>query len=218
VLLPGLDGSSALARRFLELKPADARVLALSLPPQPFRSYAELAERMRASLPEGPLLLIGNSFSGPLALRLANLIEPVGLVLCATYVTPPGPRWLTAPAWSFVLEARPSAVLVSLALTDGDVDLAIEVAEAVRLLPPEVVASRLRMALTVDARADLEHCRCPALVLWASRDLVLGQAELELMRRLRPGARFCELDSGHLLLQSRPRLAWAQIAEFVKSL
>jgi len=213
VLLPGLDGSSELSRRFLDVKPAGSDVMALALPHEPFDSYAELAERLLPSLPSGPALLIGNSFSGPLALRLANLVPAAGLVLCTTFVTAPVPRVFARPL-SLLAGVSPSALGASILLTDGDIELAEDLALAVARVPRHVVASRIRLVMNADATGDLARCTCPLLYLRATNDLLISERQLALIREIRPDVESRDLDAGHLVLQALPRSAWAHIDDF----
>lgn len=73
VILPGLDGTDLLLGRFVDLAPVDCRVKVLPLPDNPADDYeslaASVAERIR---PMGPCHLIAESFSGPLAIRIAQ--------------------------------------------------------------------------------------------------------------------------------------------------
>jgi pimeloyl-[acyl-carrier protein] methyl ester esterase len=212
--LPGLDGSAALAQRFLMVKPAGARVLALSLPREPCASYGALAQTLAPQLPDGPLVLIGNSFSGPLALALARLRPPLGLILAATFVSPPAPRWLGRPPWSLFSKLRPSALGASLLLTGGDIELAEQVTLAVGWLSPAVIESRVRLVLEADATDDLAACPCPLLYLRASRDAVIPDAEPERIRRVRPDIEVQLLEAPHLVLQASPRWSWHHIGRF----
>jgi pimeloyl-[acyl-carrier protein] methyl ester esterase len=69
VLLPGLDGTGKLFKRFIAAAPPDVSVTAIALPPQAL-DYAELADYAARSLPDGEgLVLVAESFSGPLRWR-----------------------------------------------------------------------------------------------------------------------------------------------------
>lgn len=97
LLLPGLDGTGRLYDEFSAALPSQIDLRPLSYPADEALGYDELAERVRSELPTEPWVLIGESFSGPLALKLAaeRPAGLMGLVLVATF----GRRPLPIPAW-----------------------------------------------------------------------------------------------------------------------
>lgn len=218
VLLPGLDGTGTLFRRFLEQCPEQTSATVVSFPTDRVHTCDELAALVRGSLPPTPRILLGESFSGPLALRLANAVEAAGVVLCATFVKAPVPRALsfTTPL-SFLLRARPPLGLIAALLTGGDKDLAREVADAVSKVEREVIASRIRMVLEIDARQDLADCPCPVLYLNGLRDRIVGSGALEPIREIRGDVAVNTVDAPHLVLQARPSECWSAIALFVET-
>src|SRR5262249_52151039 len=92
VLLPGMDGTGILLEPLLELLPADLVAKVVSYPANEPCGYEGLLKIVRAALPEdGPFILLGESFSGPLAIIAADA-RPRGLqgvVLCASFVRSP---------------------------------------------------------------------------------------------------------------------------------
>jgi len=68
-----------------------------------------------------------------------------------------------------------------------------------------------------DPREDLEHVRCPALVLWGSEDVQLPLDDaFEYARRLRAPLRTIA-GCGHLLIGERPEPCAHAIDEFLAS-
>ena len=94
VLLPGMDGTGALFAPLLhELSPA-IRPLVVTYPPNERLGYAELAERVETQLPAADdYVLLGESFSGPVATLLAGRHPPGlrGLILACSFVRSPHP-------------------------------------------------------------------------------------------------------------------------------
>jgi pimeloyl-[acyl-carrier protein] methyl ester esterase len=92
VLLPGLHGSRALFSSFVALAPAWADCRPLALPTVGGQSFDEIADAILPELRslEG-FVLLGESFSGPIAARLsARLEQKVALlVLCNPVVEMP---------------------------------------------------------------------------------------------------------------------------------
>src|SRR6266567_2475238 len=76
VLLPGLDGTGKLFAAFVRALGAgvESRVIGYS-PDEPL-GYEELEPQVRAALPrDRPYVLLGESFSGPIAMRIAASVR-----------------------------------------------------------------------------------------------------------------------------------------------
>lgn len=98
-------------------------------------------------------------------------------------------------------------------------------------LPPELVeaflsgpprhtdtVSAAKALVRDDPRPDLEHVRCPSLVLWGARDHQLPVEDaFDYARRLRAPLRVIA-DCGHLLIGERPDACAAAIRDFADSL
>jgi pimeloyl-ACP methyl ester carboxylesterase len=94
VLLPGLDGTGILFKPLIAALPPEVSTVVVAYPGEQPLGYAELLPVVLAALPtEHAFVLLGESFSGPLAVMAAATRPPglVGLVLCATFVQNPHP-------------------------------------------------------------------------------------------------------------------------------
>jgi pimeloyl-ACP methyl ester carboxylesterase len=68
-----------------------------------------------------------------------------------------------------------------------------------------------------DPRADLEHVRCPTVVLWGARDPQLPVDDaFDYARRLRAPLRLVA-DCGHLVIGERPRACLDALAELERA-
>ncbi len=91
VLLPGLDGTGILFKPFIEALPRDIETLIVSYPSDLKLSYIELVDFVMSQLPEEKFILIGESFSGPIAYQIA-LRAPENLksvIFVATFLSNP---------------------------------------------------------------------------------------------------------------------------------
>lgn len=219
VLLPGLDGTGRLFAPLLATLPAGYSATAIVYPPTECASYAELQHRVADLLPSGePFVMVAESFSGPIAIRLAaraprNL---QALVLCATFAHAPrgllirsllrlSSRWLFAippPRWSIRL------LLAGAGASD---DLVSSSRDAIASVLPSVLRDRLRQAIAVDVRSDLRAISIPIFYLQATRDRLIGPSSAERMRKIRPEMLIKSIDAPHLLLQRRPAEAIREI-------
>jgi len=211
-----LDGTGELFQRFTAAAPAGFPVRCVRLPSDRPRGYRELADWLRDQLPSEPVALVAESFSGPLALLVAEQCpRVVGVVLCASFVLPPLPS-LFANLPKFIWSRPPPVAILRTFLTGGDHALAEAVQNAVSRITGEVISSRVSAALRVDVTAQLKRISQPILCLRATHDRIIPCASTAVIRALKPSAQFVEIHAPHLLLQSRPSEAWTHIGPFLE--
>jgi len=99
LFLPGMDGTGLLFEPMVKALPPSLTAHVVAYPPDQPLGYNELLQLIQKAADEGgDFVVVGESFSGPLALMLA-VRRPVGLggvVLCASFVRFPLPvpeRW-----------------------------------------------------------------------------------------------------------------------------
>lgn len=222
VLLPGLDGTGELFRPLWHELPVGWSVITHSYPADPRLGYDELTEHAWAALPtDGPLVLLGESFSGPVAIRLAaRLGDRVdALILCCTFASNPRPvlgwlrpwvDWLPAPS-------RLPAGLPSLALlgTSAPASARSRFEDVLARLPAALVRARLKMVMQVDVCTELAAVRAPVLYLQARDDRLVPRNAGRQIVETRPGTKLVSLPGPHALLQVAPRPAAAAMAAFL---
>lgn len=223
VLLPGLDGTGLMFGPFVAALAAagfEARVVRY---PPALVSYAACTHFAHTLLPrDRPFLLLGESFSGPVALALAAG-EPeglVGLVLCGTFARNPRPGLAWAASLLGLLPGRlPLGLLRFLLLgrwaTPALMDLAQTLAPQV---PAATLKGRLRSVVAVDQTALLDRLRVPSLALIAAHDRLVPPGAGEWLRFHRPDLDIVRLQGPHWLLQTRPDTAVQAIAAFLDRL
>src|SRR5215472_16577009 len=95
VLLPGLDGTGELFADFVAALPPTIEATVIAYPAREFLTYAELSPLVRDQVAHlGPFVLLGESFSSPLAATLAGSrpANLAGLIICAGFVSNPFPH------------------------------------------------------------------------------------------------------------------------------
>ncbi len=223
LLLPGLDGSTNLFARFIQAASGALDLRGVPYPRDRFLDYPELEQLVRSRLPRGePYAILGESFGGPLALRVAATKPEglVGVVLAATFHRKPANLLIAraaplGPAF-FRLPLPPHVVRLLLAGGDAPQDLVEEVREAVRQVPANVMAARARAALAVDESEALRKCPVPLLFLGGKRDRLLRSTIPSEIRALQPRVEVRMLDTPHLVLQRRPEEAMRIVEEFLQ--
>lgn len=221
VLLPGLDGTGILFEPLVrELGDACASRI-VSYPQDPELGYRELTGLVRDQLPEGDFFLLGESFSGPVALRLAGE-KPRGLrgvILCATFIRNPSPvfpAFLAFLVRSPLFMAWPMSTKLNVLTSGGPSGEIRELMRRVRQRTNRaVLASRTREALRVDVEKELGGCAYPLLYLAGARDVVVPKRNLHVILSVRPDVRTETLATSHLVLQETPREAAALIEAFM---
>ncbi len=219
--LPGLHGTDDLFDPLARAAPRGTTVETVSYPPDRELDYAAHLEIARRSLPDGgPFLLLGESFSGPIAVRLAAEAPPglVGLVLCASFVRPPSWSGFRHLPWK-TLFSRPVPRHVIRRRLAGpwiSPEIVAAVRGVTRKVAPSVLATRLREALTVDARDALARVEVPILDLRGTRDRLVPRRCRHAILAVRPDVRTAEIEAPHMLLQIAPLEAWGAIERFLR--
>jgi pimeloyl-[acyl-carrier protein] methyl ester esterase len=222
VLLPGMDGTGLLFAPFVRALPDWVKPVVVAYPGDRPLDYAGHLELVMAALPvDGPFVILGESFSGPLALMVAAR-RPKGLrgvILAATFVTwPLGlPVWLARLAVSCgVFRAKSTRLFLRIVLgKNATVELKGLFPAALARLTPEVLAARARAVMAVNCTEELRSCHVPVLTLVAERDRIVGRRSPELMQQVRPDLELARFDSPHLILQLATDEAVERICRFL---
>ena len=225
VLLPGLDGTGILYDPFLEALPPTLRPHVVAYPPDQCLGYSELLPLIMEALPrEGDFVLLGESFSGPLALLAAARRPPSlrAVVLCASFIGKPVrfvPRCAHNWVRPFLFRHFPPFALFR-ALFGGYPAQPLRqlIAKARSMVAPSVLACRVRAVLDVDVSEELRACPVPILYLAGARDRVVPRWNLRAIQAVRPDVQSITLPAPHLVLQTRPIEAAQAIADFLASL
>jgi pimeloyl-ACP methyl ester carboxylesterase len=175
-----------------------------------------------AQLPDSePYILVGESFSGPIAVSIAatNPPELCGLVLVGSFVETPrlALRWLSAfmdvlpthngPSWlkDFLLLGRWATP-----------ELRKCIADAMAKVGQPAVRARLREIAHVNASAELSKMQAPILYLRATRDRLVPRSSGDRIVSLAPHATLLEINAPHMLLQCAPAECARAIRDFAR--
>lgn len=172
-----------------------------------------------------PFILIAESFSTPLAVKLAaaHLRNLKGIVLSAGFVFNPVGRWrvlvsILARPILFRL-SRHKLALERLLIGNGAPSLLqVRLRGALLALDPDVFAKRIRAVLDCDVREDLRKTQIPIIYIQAEHDRLVGRASLKEIQRLRPDTQFVSVAASHLIFQREPRKSAEIIMSFVHQL
>ena len=224
VILPGLDGTTVLLEEFCAaLGRLGVSARAIGYPTTRVLGYEELEQSVRAQLPTTePYVLLGESFSGPLAIRIAANPPPglVGLALSTTFACAPVPALASlAPLVRFA-PARPPMTLLPWALLGRWSSSALQsaLASALAAVSPAVLRARATAALQVNVAALLPSIGVPALQLVGQQDRLLSAYASTALSAGLPNCRTVSIPGPHLLLQTATQRCAQEVAAFALGL
>ncbi len=225
VLLPGLDGTGELFAPLLKSLPEVFAPRVVSYPSDQNLDYTTLVQTVLPQLPRsGPYLLLGESFSGPVAMGVAQQAPhaPAGMVLCCTFATSPRPRWLRWLDWLPSLPPlhglSPWVLRSMLFGRWARGELLSAMGRALSEVRPKVLHTRLLSVSHVDARSALAGCTMPIQYWQASEDRVVPAEAFQVVKQVAPHAHLLRFEGPHALLQARPDRAAEALAAFAVEL
>ncbi|MBH3340511.1 alpha/beta fold hydrolase [Pseudomonas mendocina] len=219
VLLPGLNGSSALFSPLLaELGDFDCHTL--ELPADGSQDYDSLAQPITERLGSAPFVLLGESFSGPLAFRLA-LRKPSGLrgvIFAASFPTRPNAalallRHLPMP---LRLATQPWLLRAMCLGQDASDQTRHLIQKEILGLDKTLIRARLHTLATL--QAPQQQLDLPALHLWPQQDRLVAHKVARQLAHACSDIRQIRLDGPHFILQTQPKVCARAIAEFMQGL
>lgn len=219
-----MDGTGILLEQFVKELSNSFQVTTVTYPITNSGSYDELYEIARASVPKvGNYIVIGESFSGPIALMLAASRPRglVGVVLCCSFAKNPR-RGLTGIArLAKYISPRliPKRILNRLVYDRWATPiLKQKLLNILHMLPNETWRARLMGVICVDVTEIAKIVDVPVLYLRASRDHLVPHRVGEELRKIFSSLQVSDLDGPHFLLQASPVEAATRIARFAGQL
>jgi pimeloyl-[acyl-carrier protein] methyl ester esterase len=215
VLLPGLHGSRALFSSFVALAPAWANCLPLALPTVGGQSFDELVDAILPELRslEG-FVLLGESFSGPIAARLsARLGQKVALLVLCNPVVEMSVRVPEGFLASIAASSWMPAWGASMALSGGDMAVVRAALDEVRALPKGILAQRLAAVYSATEEDLASHLAPPFLTILGTSDSLVPPPRSRAFFSRVPESTVAEIEGPHLIVQTRPVEVWAAISE-----
>jgi len=221
ILLPGLHGTADLFAPLLEAIPQVFTRRAISYPSDTILPYVALFTFLEDALRDEPsIILIAESFSGPLAIRFAaaHPDRVKAIVLCASFVRLPRPPWHRRLLAPILFRLPPFAPALRHFLAGSDASPAIMqlLQMSLRQGKPKVLLARLHESFRVDVAAELARCSIPLLHLSGTADRLMPKAALDPILAVRPDTVVCTIDGPHMLLQGRPVESWQAIEVFLR--
>ena len=183
--------------------------------------YDALTRIAREAIPEsGHYCILGESFSGPVAISLASEADSrlSALFLSCSFASNPSK---TLAAISPILPITPvKSVLAELAaqylLGADSRELKDAVRKTLRKVDARVLRNRMRELTHANATKDLQSVSAPIQYLQASDDRLVSKRCAQYVCELAPSTEVYEIDGPHLLLQKEPERSSKAIVSFLE--
>lgn len=209
VLLPGLDGTGNLFSSLLHFLPA-GEVTVIALPDFGEQTYDALADYCQDKMPNEPYILVAESFSGPIGIKLAAKDSGLmkRLVLVATFASPPKPivskLCSFLPIKSLVRLPLSGVVLRMLFLGFSTPRQILEsFLSAITSVPSEVIAQRLRVASSFEC--GISFVGVPTVYIQPTNDVLVPKKCFSSIEKLVGNIELKRVRGPHFILQASPR-------------
>lgn len=223
LVLPGMDGTGELLSDFIAALAPEIDADAVTYPADRALGYDVLSRIAEDALPaQGKCLLLAESFSGPVALRLARALPDrlLGVVLAASFASAPRTPWLPVASASLgriasrlPIQQMPRALLSFFMMGRWATrEHRSRLDKALQAVEPDVIRRRILEATHIDALASLRDLSVPLLYLLATQDRMISGASWNTIKAALPHAALAEIEGPHCLFLTRPDLC----AEAVK--
>jgi pimeloyl-ACP methyl ester carboxylesterase len=207
-----MDGTGILLDEFVRRLPEGVDANIVRYPEDRYRTYAQLAEMVARLLPVyEPYVIVAESYSGPVAALLAAraMGNLQAVVFVSSFVSLPCGRigaWIAKALPPSLFRPRaPAAILRWLLMSPATTREQIsDVQDAIARVSPEVLARRLRDALTADFAEMLRGCTIRIVCLLPEADRLLGTRGLRGFLAAKPDIEIVKIAGPHFLLQCAP--------------
>ncbi len=222
VLLPGMDGTGKMFSPLVEHLPKEWKIKIVNYPANQALSYKQLVSEASRSIPsEGTYFLLGESFSGPIAISLAHTADArlKGVIFCCTFMRSPLRilRYFGGLLSKLPFSLIPSFVIETLLFGKFRSDsISRLLKEALGGVSNTVLSQRLLEVRDVDVSEQLKQLLVPLTYLRATEDLIIRPKESLAMAQVSENMSIVEVAGPHCLLQASPSVAGDIITEFVQ--
>ena len=224
IVLPGLDGTGKMLTGFVKVLGLNHDVEVMTYPNKNALSYEELVQIAISTLPKNqPYAIIAESFSGPIAVKIASLAGDnlKTIIFAASFIENPTifPKFLSMFAKGAPLK---SSALLRLAKpwtfgkwASRNFDTLLN--EALNEVSHEVISSRIRSLMSANERTAFEAISLPMLYIQPSADRLVSKSNASKMRALNNAVQIKQVDGPHFILQTNPNDCAGSINLFLKN-
>jgi pimeloyl-ACP methyl ester carboxylesterase len=223
VLLPGLDGTGDQFAPLIDALGPEIPTVVVRYPDAPL-DYETHQSIAASALPQnGHYVILGESFSGPIAISLAAEAPSglLGCILCASFVrTPRRLLGLAVPFLGLMPPQRVPSALADFLVMGRFATPALRrmQLDARRSVSPATLVARLKAIAHVNVSAKLRSMDLPILYMRATEDRLVPRSAGEYFSRVARAGRIVDLEGPHFLLQAKPSAAATEVRKFIGQL
>lgn len=221
ILLPGMDGTGLLFADFIQVLPDTIDPVVVSYPQYERLSYSQLVALVERQLPvSGDYVILGESFSGPVAISLAAKSPPglKGLILCCTFAINPKPLFTLLGSMipvSIVPERLRNWMLLG---RNSSSSLELQTGKVLQTIPDGEFKQRIREVHTCNKEDLLGAIGVPVLYLRASNDRLIPKKTASEIASNIQQCNVIDMEGPHMLLQAKPVETSKAVSNFIHDL
>jgi pimeloyl-[acyl-carrier protein] methyl ester esterase len=227
VLLPGMDGTGTLFEPIKQALEPHFSLQIITYPEHEILGYKELEEHIQPFITSRRFVLLGESFSGPLAISIAAKRPPglCGVILCCSFARNPRPNlvflrgllslWFSRQIPPYALTQLATPMLLG-GLANQYIKALLK--NALRKVSPAVINHRAQEVLAVDVIEKLKLLDVPLMYLRAAQDRVVPLEAAKLIAQAHGSMKLVTIDGPHCLLQVSPNPSAQAIKAFCDQL
>lgn len=217
ILLPGMDGTGELFQWVIPFLEPSFEIKIFPLPDNIEQDYETLENWLASKIEWSNFILLGESFSGPLAIKLCKKFPKAinGLILISSFRNAP-----VNPLLINILSKIPIHFLPKLALrialfSSMKRSNAVTVFEKIfARLNIETIRQRILSVALVHFENLSTLGEVPTLIINGSRDIIVRPKNFINFEKDQKSSRNIIIDAPHMLLQTKPREASEEILSF----
>lgn len=224
IFFPGLDGTGLSYEPLKKELPDDTQVTLIKYPPDKPLLLPQLVDYAVDQIPKGkPLLILAESFSGPVAVSLLSSIQlnVRGIIFCSTFVKSPRPVLLSLAkyvpiSWLFYFPVPDVIFYVFCGgkkLSESVISLFLKIKHIVK---PNVIAQRVRMLGDIDVISKLAGLSIPCCYIQAIDDKIVPPRCVEQFQNVLVNLKIKKVKGPHFILQTKPKECAELIMAFIK--
>ena len=219
ICLPGLDGTATLFEP-LRSHLADIEMMEISYPVTGGQDYRSLTNYVEQQLPDEPVILLAESFSGPIGMELLQnqKADIKAIIFVASFLSPPRYPFL------FLAPVLPLKLMLKLPFSDAfqrmlllgrqeDDRLLNLFRSAVSGVPSATIRARLKAIRSL--RSTPARIHIPALYIQATNDFLVPKNKIRDFQKSLVNLETTIVEGPHFLLQANPRRCADAISTFV---
>lgn len=207
VMLPGMDGTGLMFAPLIAQLPTNICPKIIPIPETCFSSHRELAKTVMDDFPEGPCIILAESFSGRTAYELCLMVpERINHVLfAASFLVKPSrlsgySKYL--PLFPLKNDLIPDWCLSKLlfGVENAPIELLHE-----SLSQADSALLRNRLGIMAKMAAPEERIDMPCTIIKATRDYLVNAKAQQSISDVFSKSDFYEMETGHFVLQAVPK-------------